>query len=208
MSVTRGTGGQHGFTLIELLVSVAIFSVITVAVYSAFAGGVGAWRRAQEFSSTYQTARLALDDMAQELKNAVTLAGPDFVGEPQRLSFLTVRPHPFRPGPSADPPIARVTYEVRRDRATATSALVRLEAAEADGAPAGEPEPIVSPISTLAFVYAHKDDDGQMTPWKDAWRVSEALPLGVKITLVVGQTRFTKLVFIPHGLHEETTRPK
>jgi hypothetical protein len=66
----------------------------------------------------------------------------------------------------------------------------------------------VSPISTLAFVYTHKDDTGQIAPWKDAWRVSEALPLGVKITLKVGQTRFTKLVFIPHGLHEDTTRPK
>jgi prepilin-type N-terminal cleavage/methylation domain-containing protein len=70
--MTRGTRAQHGFTLIEVLVSVAIFSVITVAVYSAFAGGVGAWRRAQEFSSTYQTVRLVLEDMAQELKNAVT----------------------------------------------------------------------------------------------------------------------------------------
>src|SRR2546422_5171922 len=82
--MTRAGGGRHGFTLIELLVSLTIFSIIAVAVYSAFAGGVGAWRRAQEFSSTYQTARLVLEDMAHELKNAVILSGTDFIGEKQR----------------------------------------------------------------------------------------------------------------------------
>src|SRR2546428_367323 len=87
--MTRAGEGRHGFTLIELLVSLTIFSIIAVAVYSAFAGGVGAWRRAQEFSSTYQTARLVLDDMAHELKNAVTLSGPDLIGEKQGLPFLT-----------------------------------------------------------------------------------------------------------------------
>ena len=69
---------QDGFTLIELLVSLSIFSIISLAVYSSFAGGVGAWRRAQEFSSIYQTARLLLDDMARELKNAVMISGTDF----------------------------------------------------------------------------------------------------------------------------------
>ncbi len=205
--MTRGRG-QQGFTLIELLVSLAIFSVIALAVYSAFASGVGAWRSAQEFSSTYQTARLVLDDMAQELTNALTLTGSDFVGEGQRLSFLTVRRLPDGNGRPADPRITRVTYEVRRDRASATYSLVRVEATHADGSPADETELVVSPISRLEFRYTHKDDRGQIVPWKDAWQVSDALPLGVKIILVVGETRFTKLVFIPHGLQEETIKPK
>src|SRR2546425_11199656 len=119
-SMKRGSEEQHGFTLIELLVSLTIFSVIALAVYSVFAAGVGAWRKAQEFSSTYQTARLVLDDLAQELTNAVNISGTDFVGEPQRLSLLTVRQRPYAQGRPADPKITRVTYEVRRDRASAT----------------------------------------------------------------------------------------
>lgn len=203
--MTRPGGAQHGFTLIELLVSLTIFAVITVAVYSTFAGGVGAWRKAQEFSSTYQTARLVLDDMAHELKNAVVISGTDFVGETRGLSFLTVRQPPHAQGRPVDPRITRVTYEVRRDRASATSALFRVEAADTDGSQ--EAELIASPVTRLEFLYTYKDDSGQIVPWKDAWRVSDAVPLGVKITLVVGETRFTKLVFIPHGLQEKATKP-
>jgi general secretion pathway protein J len=201
----RGRGGQHGFTLIEVLVSLAIFSVIALAVYSTFAAGVGAWRRAQEFSSTYRTARLVLDDMAQELTNAVSLAGTDFVGEPQRVSLLTVRRHPYAPGRPADPRITRVTYEVRRDRASATYSLARVEASAVPGSREDETDVVVSPISRVEFHYTHRDDKGQIVPWKDAWQVSDAVPLGVKIVLVVGETRFTKLVFIPHGFQETAT---
>jgi general secretion pathway protein J len=202
----RGAGEQHGFTLLEVLVSMAIFSVVALAIYSAFAGGVSAWRRAQEFSSTYQTARLVLDDMAQELKSAVTISGTDFVGESRSLSFLTVLQYPLGPGRPADPRITRVTYEAQRDRATATYALSRLEASEVEGAPRGETELVVNPISSVEFQYTSKDDQGRIVPWRDTWRVSDAVPLGVKITLVVEGTRFTKLVFIPHGF-QEPTRP-
>jgi prepilin-type N-terminal cleavage/methylation domain-containing protein len=203
----RAAAAPGGFTLLEVLVSTAIFAVVALAVYSAFAGGVGAWRRAQEFSAAYQTARLVLDDMAGELKNAVTISGSDFVGESRSLSFLTVLQSPLGAGRPADPRITRVTYEAQRDRATATYALSRLEVSDVEGAPQGEAELVVNPISTVEFQYTSKDETGRLVPWRDAWQVSDAVPLGVKITLVVGDTRFTKLVFIPHGFQEPQPRP-
>jgi prepilin-type N-terminal cleavage/methylation domain-containing protein len=202
----RAAAAPGGFTLLEVLVSTAIFAVVALAVYSAFAGGVGAWRRAQEFSAAYQTARLVLDDMAGELKNAVTISGSDFVGESRSLSFLTVLQSPLGAGRPADPRITRVTYEAQRDRATATYALSRLEVSDVEGAPQGEAELVVNPISTVEFQYTSKDETGRLVPWRDAWQVSDAVPLGVKITLVVGDTRFTKLVFIPHGFQEPQPR--
>ena len=196
---------QDGFTLIELLVSLSIFSIISLAVYSSFAGGVGAWRRAQEFSSIYQTARLLLDDMARELKNAVMISGTDFVGAPQRLSFLTLRQSPYTTGRPANHQIARVTYEVRRDQASSGYSLFRLEASDIKNSQEdrGEPELMVGSISRLDFEYTYKNSTGEILPWKEVWQVSDAIPLGVKITLMVGETRFTKMVFIPHGFQEE-----
>ena len=196
---------QDGFTLIELLVSLSIFSIISLAVYSSFAGGVGAWRRAQEFSSIYQTARLLLDDMARELKNAVMISGTDFVGAPQRLSFLTLRQSPYTTGRPANHQIARVTYEVRRDQASSGYSLFRLEASDIKNSQEdrGEPELMVGSLSRLNFEYTYKNGTGEILPWKEVWQVSDAIPLGVKITLMVGETRFTKMVFIPHGFQEE-----
>ncbi len=202
----RGWRGQAGFTLIELLVSLSIFSIISLAVYSSFAGGVTAWRKAQEFSSTYQTARLLLDDMAQELKNAVMISGTEFVGAPQRLSFLTVRQSPYTTGRPTNHQITRVTYEVRSDPAASGYALFRLEASSDIENPQGDQggrEPIVVSISKLDFQYAYKNSKGEIMPWKEVWEVSDAIPLGVKITLMVGETRFTKVVFIPHGFQKE-----
>jgi len=208
--VRRAWRKQDGFTLIELLVSLSIFSIISLAVYSSFASGVGAWRRAQEFSSIYQTARLLLDDMARELKNAVMISGTDFVGAPQRLSFLTLRQSPYTTGRPANHQIARVTYEVRRDQASSGYSLFRLEASDIKNSQEdrGEPELMVGSISRLDFEYTYKNSTGEILPWKEVWQVSDAIPLGVKITLMVGETRFTKMVFIPHGFQEEEDKPK
>ena len=206
----RGWSTQDGFTLIELLVSLSIFSIISLAVYSSFAGGVGAWRRAQEFNSIYQTARLLLDDMAHELKNAVTIAGTDFVGAPQRLSFVTVRQSPYPTGRPATHHLARITYEARRAEGSSGYFLFRLETTDIKTAQEerGEPEQMVGSISRLNFQYTYKNSKGEILPWKEVWEVSDAIPLRVKITLMVGDTRFTKTVFIPHGLREKEDKPK
>ncbi len=199
--MNRGWRKQHGFTLIELLVSLSIFSVISLPVYSSFAAGIGAWRKAQEFSSVYQTARLLLDDIARELKNAVKISGSDFIGGPQSLSFLTLRQSPYSSDRPANHQITKVTYEVRRDRASSGYSLFRWETSNIKKR--GEVELMVGSISSLDFEYTYKNSKGDMQPWKKAWKESDAIPLGVKITLMIGGTRFTKMVFIPHGFQEE-----
>lgn len=201
---------QHGFTLIELLLALSIFAIISLAIYSSFAGGVGAWRRAQEFSSIYQTARLLLDDMAHELKNAVAIAGLSFVGAPQRLSFVSVRQRLHPTGQSAFPQIARITYEVRKAETGGEYALFRVEVADINNAQggSGEPELIAGSVSKVDFQYTYQNGRGEILPWKEVWETSDAIPLGVKITLTIGDTTFTKTVFIPHGYREREDKPK
>lgn len=207
----KGRGRRpDGFTLIELLVSLLIFSIISLAVYSSFAAGVVAWRRAQEFGSIHQTARLLLEDMAQELKNAGVIEGFAFVGEAQRLSFLTLRQRSDAEGRPANPRITRVTYEVRRPRAASNDSLFRVETSDMKRSQEGgrESELMVGIVSGLDLQYTYTDSKGQLLPWRDTWDVSDALPIGVKITLVVGGTRFTKTVFIPHGFREKDDTAK
>lgn len=203
--MSRGWKRQAGFTLIELLVSLAIFSVVSLAIYSSFATGISAWRMGQDFSSIYQTGRLLLDDMARELKNAVMISANEFIGESQRLSFLTVRQSPYTTGRPSNHQITRVTYELRSDQTSSGYALFRLQVSDIENSQEEQEEAklMVDSISKLSFQYTYKNDKGELLPWKDAWDESDEIPLGVKITLVFGETDFKKTVFIPHGFQEK-----
>ncbi len=192
---------DQGFTLIELVVSLVIFSVISLSIYSSFAGGISVWRKAQEFSSVYQTARLLLDDMAMELKNAVKVSGTEFNGGPRSLSFITLRQGSHGASASEVTQIAKVTFEVLRDPSASGYALFRRQAFNLKVR--GEAELMVGSLASLEFQYTYKNSDGGLQPWAKVWKMNDELPLGVKITLKIGGTQFTKMVFIPHGFREE-----
>jgi len=199
--MNRSRRKEQGFTLIELVVSLTIFSVISLSIYSSFAGGISVWRKAQEFSSVYQTARLLLDDIAMELKNAVKVSGTEFNGGPRRLSFITLRQASHGASARRDTQIAKVTFEVLRDPSASGYALFRRQASNLKVR--GEAELIVGSLSSLDFQYTYINSVGELQPWATVWKMSDELPLGVKITLNIGGTQFTKMVFIPHGYREE-----
>ncbi len=192
---------QEGFTLVEMLVSLSIFSIISLAVYSSFAAGIGAWRKAQEFSSVYQTSRLLLDDMARELKNSVEIAGSNFEGGPRSLSFVTVTQSPYLKDYLKDHQISKVSYELRRDRVSSGYALFRRKTSNIKKR--GEAELMVDSITNLNFQYTYKNSEGNLQPWNEVWNVRDEIPFGMKIDLSIQGTRFTKMVIIPHGFQEE-----
>ncbi len=199
--MNRSWRKEQGFTLIELVVSLTIFSVISLPIYSSFAGGISVWRKAQEFSSVFQTARLLLDDMAMELKNAVKVSGTEFNGGPRRLTFITLRQGSHGASARTDTQIAKVTFEVLRDPSGQGYALFRRQASNLKVR--GKAELMVGSLSSLDFQYTYINSVGELQPWAKVWKMNDELPLGVKITLNIGGTQFTKIVFIPHGFREE-----
>ena len=192
---------ERGFTLIELVVSLTIFSVISLSIYSSFAAGITVWRKSREFSSIYQTARLLLDHMAQELKNAVKVAETEFRGGPRQMSFISTRQGYRGANSGREPRIAKVTFEVRRDPSGQAYALFRRYTANFKRR--GEAELMVGAITRLDFQYTYQNSAGELQPWAKVWKDGDEIPLGVKIVLNIGGTRFTKMVFIPHGYREK-----
>lgn len=193
--------GQGGFTLIELLVSLSIFAILALAVYAAFAGGIRAWRTAQMFSETHHAPRAILEEIADDLRHAVTVSGSPFLGASQRLSFLTVR----REASNA-PEITRVTYALE-GRASSGETLGRAEVSYVEGLQGhdGAPDVMAASITAFTLQYASRGDapDGSWV-WEDTWE-GDLLPLGVKVTLTLStgsppstKVRYTKLIFLPH----------
>ena len=194
---------QKGFTLIEILVSLSIFSIIALAVYSSFAGGIRAWRRAQEFSSVFQTSRLLLEDMARELKNTVSITGMEFEGTSRKVSFVTLDQSPFLQLDhlSTTHHLSWVSYELRRGRDFSGLDLYRRKGSDLQRP--GEAQLIVDSIEQMEFQYTYKNEAGEMQPWSTTWNVKEQIPYGVKIDLSIGGSRFTKMIVVPHGFQHE-----
>ena len=73
--------GESGFTLVELLVSIGIFTVIAAGMFS-FLWGVSAhWSTGQDIADVSENARIGLNRMTRELRQAsgVTQAGSEQV---------------------------------------------------------------------------------------------------------------------------------
>ncbi len=204
--------GRSGFTLIEVLISLGIFAIISVAVYSAFAAGVGGWRRSQAYSATSQTARLVLEEMAGDLQRTVKLSGAEFSGKAEEVSFFSLRRgSPQNPAPI--PQIRRVTYQLGRDDASGADAIFRLEESYAEGMGEShrQPEFMTSPVVGLEFHYASKGEDEEKPwVWSKEWEVKDTkdtIPFGVEIALRLpgpaGEELFTKRVLIPAAFQEK-----
>ena len=200
-----------GFTLIELLLSLAIFSIMAVAVYSAFASGIGVWRKAKEVGSIHQTARLMLDEIAEDLRNTVMISGSPFMGKSDRVSFLIVRRDAATSGGLIASEVRRITYEVKRDETSPYDAIYRLDESYVEGLQEGheKPEYFGGPITAFELQYVARDEEsGVAMEWKAVWDEEDLFPIGVKITLAMpGRQKegavFTKTVFMPQGLREK-----
>lgn len=72
---------EHGFTLIEMLVSISIFTVIMAGMFSFLWGASTHWNTAKDSAEVTGNARLGLNRMTRELKQAtnVTIAQTDQV---------------------------------------------------------------------------------------------------------------------------------
>lgn len=82
----RGANPQGGFSLIELLVVVAVFTLVSGAVFALLDTAQQRYRMESEFLDTFQGGRLALDQLARDVHSA---------GYPPANSFF-VAPAPNR----------------------------------------------------------------------------------------------------------------
>lgn len=96
---------EHGFTLVEMLVSISILSVMMAGMFSFLWGASTHWGTAQDAAEVTENARLGLNRMTRELKQAssITSASSDLVSF--RVNFGTgaeTITYGFTPGSGGD----------------------------------------------------------------------------------------------------------
>jgi len=77
-------GSQQGFTLIEMLVSILILSVIMTAMFSFLWGMTDHWATGKDTAEITDNARIGLNRMTRELKQASILTD----AQPNQVSFI------------------------------------------------------------------------------------------------------------------------
>jgi len=199
---------NKGFTLIELIIAMLIFSIVAVAIYSTFSTGLIAWRKGEESSRSYQNARLILNKMALELRNAFFYSNIKFVGKANELYFATFLPFSSVPGIDHQLQLYRVAYHLDNNHSLQRQEESLPEVFQGKEEKAQE---FSSSVRELSFAYGYEYyGEGKKEPqfiWKDEWTDKEAVPSLVRITLTLegnsgtpeGIT-FVRTVYLPTGI--------
>lgn len=106
MRLTRMGGRENGFTLIEMLVSISILTVIMAGMFAFLFGASRHWNTGQNAADMTENARLGLNRMTREVKQAsqVMTAQSDQVAF--RVNFGTYNEtvtYGFTPGTGGEP---------------------------------------------------------------------------------------------------------
>src|SRR5271169_144111 len=87
---------SRGFTLIEMLLALGISAAILGGTYSLLYAGAKGWKRMRQRTELYQTGRIVLERLDNDLQNAVSVTQGQWKdkfplkGESAALSFTTM----------------------------------------------------------------------------------------------------------------------
>jgi prepilin-type N-terminal cleavage/methylation domain-containing protein len=163
------TGGRaRGFSLVELLVSLAVLSLVLAAVLSVLRAGLGAYGWGAARVEAQQSARIALERMARELREAgYDPTGAGMPGIVVAAPALVTFARDLNRNGVIDPTSERVTFLLR-----AGEHVLRREAG-------GGAQPIIDGVRRLSLTYF--DRAGALTT--DPARVAS-----IRIEMEVGRS--------------------
>lgn len=80
---------RRGLTLVETIVVVFVFALLALTIVQLLTGGIRAWKKGQAKSTLRASARTALDQVATELRQAITFTSPSGSNDYAKKSLIT-----------------------------------------------------------------------------------------------------------------------
>ncbi|HTK91738.1 MAG TPA: type II secretion system protein GspJ [Verrucomicrobiae bacterium] len=172
-----------GFTLVEVLLALSIGAALLVVVFGGVRAGLAAWGRGEARAMALEHDRSLEQLLAQTIAGAFPYRGnvarPGasgllFVGEPDRITLVTVAP----PIPAAMP-IAFTAVHVSRDE----QGLQVRQLALPNPDPVDRTAAVLRDSAVVALRFRYLDTEGET--WSDRWEMGreDALPRAVEIRL-------------------------
>jgi prepilin-type N-terminal cleavage/methylation domain-containing protein len=179
---------RKAFTFIEMLVVVSLFAILSLAIFSTFACGMGLWRRIQDNAFAKRRPFLVLEKLATELRQTLEFSKIGIDGKSDGISFPIL---------SSEGEIIKVTYSLGEDSLSRTEENYKgiLWGSEEDTE--GRTRILLSGVEELKFSFARKEEGKVEYSWSDLWSKKDGIPLIVKIELKNKDESFTKTVRMP-----------
>lgn len=203
------TVNHRGFTLIEVLLAISIMAIIGSLIYTSYSSIIQVTEENRVISEEYQTARLILNRISNELTGAILAKeNPDeettfkFIGETDRL-YLTAAISRWLKEDSKENEICEIEYFLSSESEEGYTSLLRREDPTVDGSLEGEILELGESVTGIEFIY-YSEDGTETDEWNSDNQGSNVrrLPKAVKITLIFddekrGMRRYSTVAGIP-----------
>lgn len=174
-------GQARGFTLIELVISAGLMTIVLGATYACLSAGLSGKKIVEQRAEGVQSARVALNLIATDLRATIPLPGRnEFLGmrrtqgevDSDNLDFATRN---YKPHGAREPDYCEISYFLTRDPETDSYVLTRRRDPTPDPEPldGGAREEIARGVRGLRFEYY----DG--IEWFDDWGDPEGKTKGM-----------------------------
>ncbi len=185
---------NKAFTLVELLIAVSIFSVVSIAIYSAFNSGVTVMRRIKNIDQKLQKILLKAERINRELREQPACRKQLFLGTKSKISFAA----------NIDYFPSRLTYYFDNP----TGSLMRVcdkldeiitEEGKLDPELKSKPQVFLSGIKEVKFEYLYLDLKKNEYVWIDEW-AQNYLPVAVKFTIINENQEHVSICIFAYGV--------
>ena len=190
----KSSSNRLAFSLVELLIAVLIFSVVIIAIYSTFSGGISLFRKIINVDISRQKVLLKIERFAREVRQQIPCRSFLFFGSKVRLSFSGLSD--FLP--------SRITYYYDNQ----ANALYRVieplsEITTNTGSidlkvKADSSRVFLKNIKEVNFSYLFLDLKSNDYIWVEEWPF-DYLPIAVKIIIREEKEEYVKIVFLPRA---------
>lgn len=179
---------HRGFTLVELLITVAIFSIVSVAVYATFNSGMSVWRRAKDTNAQQRKFILRIEKLSRELRQSFNFNDIAFSAGKNKIQFPSV----------IDSDICRIIYSYDENKKILFRSLDKLADILAQEKKELEPKfsAYLVDVEGLSFSYLSFDLSKKAYIWNEEWQQNN-LPVAVKLSLTVKQKTYVTTIVIP-----------
>lgn len=192
LRVLRASGVLRAFTLVELLIAVAIFSVISIAIYSTFSSGMFVLRRVKNIDLAQQRILLKTERLSRELREQPACRKQLFQGDKTKISFCAyIDNFPYRLTYYYD----RSTLALKRS-AEKLDEIIDQDGNLDPGFHSASGSIFLPKVEEVRFSYLYLDLKKNAYLWTDQWE-QEYLPFAVKFVIFSQKQKYESTAYNP-----------